>query len=111
VKIQSIFFNFSNHPQSPRKALSETNVLPNKQPKLKGMEDVSQPDQKEAEIEVGSIAHRAPSYAFDPSKEPLLRDNPRRFVIFPIEYQDIWQMYKKVIIGFNAKLIAGQQKF
>ena len=35
-------------------------------------------------------------YKFDPSIEPLLMDNPRRFVIFPIQYDDIWQMYKKV---------------
>ncbi|XP_015920583.2 ribonucleoside-diphosphate reductase subunit M2 [Parasteatoda tepidariorum] len=32
--------------------------------------------------------------------EPLLRENPRRFVIFPIEYQDIWQMYKKAEASF-----------
>lgn len=35
---------------------------------------------------------------FDPSLEPLLKENPRRFVIFPIQYHDIWQMYKKVCI-------------
>ncbi|GFV44814.1 ribonucleoside-diphosphate reductase subunit M2 [Trichonephila clavipes] len=34
------------------------------------------------------------------SDEPLLRENPRRFVIFPIEYQDIWQMYKKAEASF-----------
>merc|ERR1712035_11655 len=28
-------------------------------------------------------------------EEPLLKENPRRFVIFPIQYHDIWQMYKK----------------
>ena len=28
-------------------------------------------------------------------EEPLLKDNPRRFVMFPIEYPDIWQFYKK----------------
>lgn len=27
--------------------------------------------------------------------EPLLRENPRRFVMFPIEHHDIWQFYKK----------------
>ncbi|XP_002730368.1 ribonucleoside-diphosphate reductase subunit M2-like [Saccoglossus kowalevskii] len=32
--------------------------------------------------------------------EPLLRDNPRRFVIFPIKYHDIWQMYKKAEASF-----------
>lgn len=33
---------------------------------------------------------------FDISLEPLLRENPRRFVVFPIQYQDIWDMYKQV---------------
>lgn len=32
--------------------------------------------------------------------EPLLRDNPRRFVIFPIQYHDIWQFYKKAEASF-----------
>ncbi|ELU14627.1 hypothetical protein CAPTEDRAFT_162025 [Capitella teleta] len=30
----------------------------------------------------------------------MLRDNPRRFVIFPIQYHDIWQMYKKAEASF-----------
>ncbi|MBN3281139.1 RIR2 reductase, partial [Polyodon spathula] len=33
-------------------------------------------------------------------EEPLLKDNPRRFVIFPIQYHDIWQMYKKAMASF-----------
>lgn len=33
---------------------------------------------------------------FDPELEPLLRENSKRFVIFPIKYKDIWDMYKKV---------------
>lgn len=32
--------------------------------------------------------------------EPLLRDNPRRFVVFPIKYHDIWAMYKKAEASF-----------
>lgn len=28
-------------------------------------------------------------------KELLLRDNPNRFVLFPIKYHAIWEMYKK----------------
>uniref|UniRef100_A0A2K5RPE4 Ribonucleoside-diphosphate reductase subunit M2 n=1 Tax=Cebus imitator TaxID=2715852 RepID=A0A2K5RPE4_CEBIM len=32
--------------------------------------------------------------------EPLLRENPRRFVIFPIEYHNIWQMHKKADASF-----------
>jgi len=27
--------------------------------------------------------------------EPILRENPNRFVLFPIEHHDIWEMYKK----------------
>ena len=27
--------------------------------------------------------------------EPILQENPNRFVLFPIEHQDIWEMYKK----------------
>lgn len=27
--------------------------------------------------------------------EPILQENPNRFVLFPIEHHDIWEMYKK----------------
>jgi len=30
------------------------------------------------------------------SGEPLLEDNPNRFVLFPIEHHDVWGMYKKM---------------
>ncbi|KAK5614638.1 Ribonucleoside-diphosphate reductase subunit M2 [Crenichthys baileyi] len=33
-------------------------------------------------------------------EEPLLKENPNRFVIFPIQYHDIWQMYKKAEASF-----------
>ena len=26
--------------------------------------------------------------------EPILKDNPNRFVLFPIQHMDIWDMYK-----------------
>jgi len=29
--------------------------------------------------------------------EPLLQDNPGRFVILPIQYHDIWAFYKKAV--------------
>merc|ERR1719346_119037 len=32
--------------------------------------------------------------------EPLLKENPRRFVILPIQYNAIWQMYKKAEASF-----------
>ncbi|HHJ51283.1 MAG TPA: ribonucleoside-diphosphate reductase [Phaeodactylibacter sp.] len=30
----------------------------------------------------------------DNQREPLLQENPNRFVLFPIEHDDIWQFYK-----------------
>ena len=32
--------------------------------------------------------------------EPLLKENPGRFVILPIKYHDIWKMYKKAEASF-----------
>ncbi|KAK2703469.1 ribonucleoside-diphosphate reductase subunit M2 B-like [Artemia franciscana] len=37
---------------------------------------------------------------FDEETEPLLKENPKRFVLFPIQYHDIWQMYKKAEASF-----------
>ncbi|XP_020282774.1 ribonucleoside-diphosphate reductase subunit M2 B-like [Pseudomyrmex gracilis] len=37
---------------------------------------------------------------FDPQLEPLLDGGANRFVIFPIHYPDIWDMYKKVEATF-----------
>eukprot|EP01129_Flabellula_baltica_P008350 TRINITY_DN3305_c0_g1_i1.p1 TRINITY_DN3305_c0_g1~~TRINITY_DN3305_c0_g1_i1.p1 ORF type:complete len:384 (+),score=85.57 TRINITY_DN3305_c0_g1_i1:94-1152(+) len=34
------------------------------------------------------------------SEEPLLKENPNRFVLFPIQYDEIWQMYKKAVASF-----------
>lgn len=96
--------------QSPRKALSETapsGVVANKQPKLDF--DFIEPASKPATVvpavqqtivsgSVDASVSKLPASqlnAFDPELEPLLRNNPNRFVIFPIEYEDIWRMYKK----------------
>lgn len=52
----------------------------------------------------GAVPSRAalcpPQVARGAEEEPLLRENPRRFVIFPIQYHDIWQMYKKAEASF-----------
>ena len=33
-------------------------------------------------------------------EEPLLQENPNRFVLFPIEHHDIWEFYKKAEASF-----------
>ena len=32
--------------------------------------------------------------------EPILQENADRFVLFPIEHDDIWQFYKKAEASF-----------
>ncbi|KAA1471068.1 ribonucleotide reductase [Dentipellis sp. KUC8613] len=41
----------------------------------------------------------SPFPVFD-EREPLLRENPDRFVMFPITYDDIWTAYKKAQASF-----------
>jgi ribonucleoside-diphosphate reductase subunit M2 len=35
-----------------------------------------------------------------PVEEPLLKENPHRFVLFPIQHDDIWRMYKQAEASF-----------
>ena len=46
--------------------------------------------------------HRAPSISGKAASqdEPLLMENPERFCMFPIKYQDIWRMYKQAESSF-----------
>ncbi|KHJ96790.1 ribonucleoside-diphosphate reductase, beta subunit [Oesophagostomum dentatum] len=32
--------------------------------------------------------------------EPILKENPHRFVVFPLQYHDIWDFYKKAVASF-----------
>ncbi|MDW8394603.1 MAG: ribonucleotide-diphosphate reductase subunit beta, partial [Chitinophagales bacterium] len=32
--------------------------------------------------------------------EPILQENPHRFVLYPIEHKDIWEFYKKAEASF-----------
>jgi len=55
-------------------------------------------DQQTKEIKPELKEDKKPNHHIE--DEPLLRENPRRFVVFPIEYHDIWQMYKKAEASF-----------
>ena len=40
------------------------------------------------------------------NKEPLTQENTGRFVLFPIKYADMWDMYKKqVAVFWKVKII------
>ena len=41
-----------------------------------------------------------PELSNDDHVEPILRPNPQRFSIFPIQYDDIWNFYKKAEASF-----------
>ena len=50
-----------------------------------------------------TISYKSPrkiSNKYMNENEPLLKENPGRFVIFPIQYHDIFQMYKKAVASF-----------
>ncbi|XP_037821933.1 ribonucleoside-diphosphate reductase subunit M2 [Lucilia sericata] len=92
--------------KSPRKVLTAVNV--GKVRKLSigddmqtngKSQDVKELNETAPNTAGTSLANKAP-VPFDPSIEPLLKENPRRFVIFPIQYLDIWQMYKKAEASF-----------
>ncbi|CCC11503.1 hypothetical protein SMACR_02161 [Sordaria macrospora] len=62
----------------------------------------------EAEIDAEHHANKkaseakkiAPTLKPEEAAEPLLTENPQRFVLFPIKYHEIWQMYKKAEASF-----------
>ncbi|KZM26524.1 Ribonucleoside-diphosphate reductase [Ascochyta rabiei] len=55
----------------------------------------------EAVDEVDKKMHAvAPTIKPEEADEPLLQENPNRFVLFPIKYHDVWQMYKKAEASF-----------
>jgi ribonucleoside-diphosphate reductase subunit M2 len=91
--------------QSPRKVLTES---AHNLPKVSAIDldkpvttvQKDEPTSTTSEISSTALAESTWSKSFDPSIEPLLRDNPRRFVIFPIQYEDIWKMYKKAEASF-----------
>ncbi|TRY76657.1 hypothetical protein TCAL_12878 [Tigriopus californicus] len=59
--------------------------------------DASSPSKPALSSEVTGAGSRA---KWLDSQEPLLQENPRRFVILPIQYNSIWQMYKKAEASF-----------
>ncbi len=63
----------------------------------------------EISAEIAEDGPDSPGYGSDPlsqsqleeiSEEPLLQENPSRFVIFPISDHDVWAMYKKAEARF-----------
>lgn len=81
----------------PRMPLGESNannsLLKSKSPKKKAHQS---PVKKQPVVDSNKVADAKPAH----EDEPLLRANSRRFVILPIQYKDIWAMYKKAEASF-----------
>ncbi|KAI9199804.1 ribonucleotide reductase small subunit [Polychytrium aggregatum] len=46
------------------------------------------------------MVKKVPAASKNTQDEPILRPNPKRFVLFPIQYNEVWQMYKKAEASF-----------
>ncbi|KAF2746002.1 ribonucleoside-diphosphate reductase-like protein subunit M2 [Sporormia fimetaria CBS 119925] len=58
------------------------------------------PDMDEIDEEAPKKPTTAATIKPEEADEPLLQENPQRFVLFPIKHHDIWQMYKKAEASF-----------
>ncbi|KAH7976281.1 ribonucleoside-diphosphate reductase subunit M2 [Rhipicephalus sanguineus] len=75
----------------------DMNVINNLKISIRDKENQVPDDTGKVEKKQAPVARRSTTGVED---EPLLRENPRRFVMFPIEYEDIWRMYKKAEASF-----------
>jgi ribonucleotide reductase beta subunit family protein with ferritin-like domain len=64
-----------------------------------GSDDESTPNALECTNAIVS-EHKLAELAGKHAEEPLLKENPHRYVLFPIQDADIWQMYKKAEASF-----------
>ncbi|KAL7543906.1 hypothetical protein ACHAWF_007481 [Thalassiosira exigua] len=65
---------------------------------LDGDEALSRPSSPQQEAPVSD--HKLDELMGRHEEEPLLKENPGRFVLFPIQDPEIWQMYKKAEASF-----------
>ncbi|KAI4137028.1 MAG: hypothetical protein L6R39_007508 [Caloplaca ligustica] len=86
---------------SPAKKLTfDTSNKENYQPDAPVVEDL---DLKKPQVDLVKQEEKptvAPGIKAEEADEPLLQENPQRFVLFPIKYHEIWQMYKKAEASF-----------
>ncbi|XP_053192878.1 ribonucleoside-diphosphate reductase subunit M2 [Scomber japonicus] len=83
-KLSSEISNMSLDKENTPPSLSNTRILASKTARKIFDDAAPKAEKKSSSVE----------------EEPLLKENPRRFVIFPIQYHDIWQMYKKAEASF-----------
>ncbi|ANB15447.1 ribonucleotide-diphosphate reductase subunit RNR2 [Sugiyamaella lignohabitans] len=67
-----------------------------------GIKEIEEVEEEEEQEELEHGVHRRTRAQLKASEkdEPLLQENPNRFVLFPIKYHEIWQMYKQAEASF-----------
>ncbi|CCM04822.1 uncharacterized protein FIBRA_07015 [Fibroporia radiculosa] len=80
--------------------LSEYFDPPNLLPFTTGVEALSEHHSDVDKKDVGKPPRFIGEVDLPEYLEPLLTESKRRFVLFPIQYHDIWQMYKKAEASF-----------
>lgn len=50
-----------------------------------------EPKKSEPVVESKEVAKVAPTIKELEAEEPILQENPHRFVLFPLKYHEIWQ--------------------
>ncbi|KAF9425168.1 Ribonucleotide-diphosphate reductase (RNR), small subunit [Entomortierella beljakovae] len=56
---------------------------------------------QDADLQIASsLTSKLTDIKLAEQEEPLLKPNPRRFVLFPIRFHEVWQMYKKAEASF-----------
>ncbi|KAK3179569.1 Ribonucleotide-diphosphate reductase (RNR), small subunit [Lecanicillium sp. MT-2017a] len=90
--------------ESPAKKLDFSTAnkenLPADQAALEAEVDSHKPAVEDVKKEERILPAVAPTIKAEEADEPLLQENPQRFVLFPIKYHEIWQMYKKAEASF-----------
>lgn len=91
--------------KTPNKKLFKESVAESKEDDLESSPAVVPVEDKEKQYVKANIIegdHKTVRRRLRESEknEPLLKENGRRFVLFPIQYHEIWQMYKKAEASF-----------
>lgn len=79
-------------PVTPEKTLSEDDYTSDT--------DSSSQDSSEFDKILVASKHKQEELAGMHDSDPLLAENPGRFVLFPLKHNDIWEMYKKAEASF-----------
>jgi len=86
-----------NNPVDEASLANLAEQMDNQKPEVEEVKKVEETKKVEKEQPTTAVAPGIKPHEAD---EPILQENPGRFVLFPIKYHEIWQMYKKAEASF-----------